>query len=71
VAEGGHLTRQPAQGQALQALGDQAGVRSRASDSPEALDTVDDLMHGKISRRWARNCIAEARRVPVSAVAEP
>jgi len=28
-------------------------------------------MFGKTSRRWARNRIAEARQVPVPAMAEP
>jgi hypothetical protein len=28
-------------------------MRSRASDGPEMLDPVDDLMYFKTSRRWA------------------
>jgi hypothetical protein len=46
-------------------------MRSRASDGPEMLDPVDDLMYGKTSRRWARNRIAEASRVSVSGMAKP
>jgi hypothetical protein len=51
--------------------GEKAGTAGRLAGGRLLPERKLAAMYGKTSRRWARNRIAEARRIPASAMAGP